>query len=180
MTWRVYVRWLVPLIIFAVLIGFLYVGLSLRPHELPSALIDKPVPRFSIPSLTPGGPAMDDRLLSSAGGPILVNVFASWCAPCRIEHAELMRLAAKGVPIYGINYKDRPAAGRAYLQQTGNPYRATGADLDGRVAMEWGVYGVPETFVIDGHGRIIFKHVGPLTRQAYNESIAALLKPGTL
>jgi cytochrome c biogenesis protein CcmG/thiol:disulfide interchange protein DsbE len=151
--------YLVPAVVFlAVGIG-LAVGLTRDPGTLPSALIDHPVPAFELP------PLLGDAGLSSEdlkGQVALVNVFASWCVPCRVEHPVLMRLAEEGVPIYGINYKDPPDQAQAWLADLGNPFQKIGADRNGRVGIEWGVYGVPETFVIDAEGRIRHKHVGPI------------------
>ncbi len=152
--------YIAPLVIFAAIAVALAAGLTLRPDIVPSALIDKPVPVFSLPGL--------DRKegFSSAdlkGRVTLVNVFASWCIPCKVEHPILMRLAASGrIPIFGLNYKDKPADARAWIKKLGNPYRRIGVDAKGRVAIDWGVYGVPETFIIGPGGRIRYKHVGPL------------------
>jgi cytochrome c biogenesis protein CcmG/thiol:disulfide interchange protein DsbE len=153
--------YLLPIGLFLVVAGFLYVGLYLRPREIPSALIDKPVPQFDLPPIDGRPPGLKTEDLK--GQVQLVNVFASWCGPCRVEHPLLMELKRKGVaPIHALNYKDAPGNARALLSETGDPYDRIGADRDGRVGIEWGVYGVPETFVIDAQGRIVFKHVGPL------------------
>lgn len=154
--------YLLPLVLFVVVAVYFAVGLGRDPSVIPSALIGKPVPQFSLPTLTgePGGFSTADL---SGNGTILVNVFASWCIPCRAEHPYLMRMAKKGVTIYGINYRDKPADARAWLAEMGNPYTRIGADRKGRVGIDWGVYGVPETFVVDTNGRIQFKQVGPIT-----------------
>jgi cytochrome c biogenesis protein CcmG/thiol:disulfide interchange protein DsbE len=172
--------YLLPVLIFAALAAALGFGLTLKPREIPSALIDKPVPDFALPpvqGLTAGLSSGDLR----AGAPSLVNVFASWCGPCRTEHPLLMDIAKSGiVALHGLNYKDKPDAAASFLRSLGDPYRRTGADRDGRVAIEWGVYGVPETFLIDGKGRIVFKHVGPLTQDVLDKTILpklAELKP---
>ena len=157
---------LVPVLVLAALAGIL--GLYLWQigaggkdiSRIPSALLDKPVPEFVLPPITglPGGlKAADLR-----GKPSLVNVWASWCAPCRAEHPALMQLAREGVPIHGINIRDRAEDARAFIETLGNPYTRLSADIDGRVSIDWGVYGVPETFVIDGQGRIRHRHVGPI------------------
>lgn len=131
-------------------------------QALPSALIAKPVPQMDLPSLHPGGENLSTAVLQRPGVKI-VNIWASWCGPCRIEHPELMKLAeTTGVPVYGINYKDDPDKARAFLKQLGDPFAIVGEDETGRMGIEWGVYGVPETFVIDGEGRIAYKHVGPI------------------
>lgn len=160
-----------PALLFAVLAVALGYGLTLKPREIPSALIDRPVPDFALPPVM----GRKDGLSSAdlrAGEVALVNVFASWCGPCRIEHPILVDLAKTGtVVIHGLNYKDKPEAASAWLDSLGDPYRRTGADRDGRVAIEWGVYGVPETFLVDGSGRIVFKHVGALTPDIMTKTI---------
>ena len=148
---------------FALLAAGFYAGLGIDSKVLPSALIDQPAPQFALPPLaTRASPV---SLPPTCTGKVsLVNTFASWCVPCRAEHPVLNALAAtKRVPIYGIDYKDKPEAARAWIAELGNPYTRIGAD-DGRVGIDWGVYGVPETFVVDRAGRIRYKHVGPLTR----------------
>ena len=149
-------------------------GLTRNPQDLPSALIGKPVPTFTLP------PVQGRKLgLSSAdlkGEVSLVNVFASWCVACRAEHPLFMQLAAnKVVPIHGINYKDAPQDAADWLNNLGDPYTRTGADRDGRVAIDWGVTGVPETFVIDASGIVAYKQVGPVTQQALDETILPLI-----
>ena len=166
--------YLLPVALFALLaIGF-YGGLETDTTVLPSALIDKPAPDFALPALSGTG----ETGFSTAdltGKVSLVNVFASWCVPCRAEHPVLNALAkSTQVPIYGINYKDKPEAARAWIAELGNPYTRIGAD-DGRVGIEWGVYGVPETFVVDRQGRIRYKHVGPLTRDDLDRKILPLI-----
>ncbi|MBI2313950.1 MAG: DsbE family thiol:disulfide interchange protein [Betaproteobacteria bacterium] len=166
---------LLPLLIFVVVAAMFAVGLTLNPREVPSPLIGKPVPRFSLP------PVQGRTLgLSSAdlkGEVSLVNVFASWCVACRSEHPLLIDLKQRGVvPIHGLNYKDRPEDAANWLRELGDPYTRTGADIDGRVAIDWGVYGVPETFVIDRQGRIAFKQIGPITPQVLEEKIVPLIE----
>jgi cytochrome c biogenesis protein CcmG/thiol:disulfide interchange protein DsbE len=166
---------LVPLALFVMIAGFLAFGLTRDPGTLPSALIGKPVPQFELPPLDGRG----ETGLSSAdleGGPMLVNMFASWCVPCRIEHPQLMRLKAMGVPIQGINYKDKPADASAFLADLGDPFNRVGSDRNGRVAIEWGVYGVPETYVIDRDGRIAYRHVGPIQPRDLDRTILPLLE----
>lgn len=168
--------YLVPLLLF-VLIGLgLAVGLTLNPREIPSALIGKPVPEFSLPPVEGRKEGLSTADLKT-GAPSLVNVFASWCVPCRIEHPLLMGLAREGIaPIHGLNYKDNPSDVSKWLDQLGDPFQRTGADRDGRVGIEWGVYGVPETFVVDGQGQIRCKHVGPLTEWDVENKIKPLLR----
>jgi cytochrome c biogenesis protein CcmG/thiol:disulfide interchange protein DsbE len=168
--------YLLPLLAFFVLVAWF--ALALRPNydpqTLPSAMIDKPAPAFDLGSLN-GGP--DLSLSGLKGQVVLVNFFASWCAPCRIEHPLLMRLAADGhVALYGIDYKDRPEDARRILAQLGDPYRAIGLDPDGVTGINFGVYGVPETYVIDKTGEIRKRFVGPLTEEALHQELLPLLK----
>ena len=164
-----------PVLIFiGVGIG-LAVGLTRDPSTLPSALLDKPVPTFELPPIAGrGGPGFSSADL--AGKVSLVNVFASWCVPCRVEHPLLMALADEGIAIYGIDYKDPADKAASWLAELGDPFRAVGADQDGRVAVDWGVYGVPETFVVDRDGRIRHRHVGPLQPHDIEKTIKPLLE----
>ena len=162
-----------PAVAFALLAGAFYRGLGIDTMVLPSPLIDQPAPRFALP------PLLDEETGFSsgdlAGHVSLVNTFASWCAPCRSEHPVLNALAKSGrVPIFGIDYKDKPEAGRAWIAALGNPYTRIGAD-DGRVGIDWGVYGVPETFVVDRTGHIRYKHVGPLSQADLERTILPLI-----
>lgn len=163
---------MVPVAVFAAIAALFAVALrSGDPSKLPSALIGKPAPEMTLPALTglregnsavPGFATSDLR----RGEPTVVNFFASWCAPCVQEHPLLMELRAQtSVRIVGINYKDPDPGGRRFLGRYGNPYVAVGVDDSGRAALEWGVYGMPETFVVDGTGKVTLKHVGPLTPQ---------------
>ena len=166
--------YLLPVALFALLaIGF-YGGLATDTNVLPSPLIDKPAPDFALPPLVAGdGSGFSTADLS--GKVSLVNVFASWCVPCRAEHPVLNALSrSRRVPIYGINYKDKREAARAWVAELGNPYTRIGAD-DGRVGIEWGVYGVPETFVVDRDARIRYKQVGPLTQDDLDRKIMPLI-----
>jgi cytochrome c biogenesis protein CcmG/thiol:disulfide interchange protein DsbE len=165
--------YLLPVALFALLAVGFYGGLETDTNVLPSPLIDKPAPEFALPSLAGNGAGFSSADLN--GKVSLVNVFASWCVPCRAEHKVLTALAqAKRVPIFGINYKDKPEAARAWIADLGNPYTRIGAD-DGRVAIDWGVYGVPETFVVDRDARIRYKHVGPLTQADLQQKILPLI-----
>ena len=162
-----------PAMTFAGLAVMLAWGLNRDPSLLPSALIGQMAPKFSLPPVEGRtlGLSSDDLL----GEISLVNVFASWCVPCRAEHPLLLQLARdKTIPIHGVNYKDRPEDAARWLNALGDPYSRTGADRDGRVAIDWGVYGVPETFVISADGRIAYKQTGPVTEQALNETILPL------
>ena len=164
--------YLIPVLVFgAVGIG-LAVGLTRDPGTLPSALLDRPVPEFQLPGLEGDDGLSSDDL---KGRVSLVNVFASWCVPCRVEHPVLMRLAEKGVPIFGINYKDPPDQAKAWLAELGDPFEKIGADRNGRVGIEWGVYGVPETFVVDAEGRIRHRHVGPIQARDLERTLLPIL-----
>jgi cytochrome c biogenesis protein CcmG/thiol:disulfide interchange protein DsbE len=165
---------LLPALVFVVVGIGLAVGLTRDPSTLPSALIDKPVPAFELPPIA-GREGDGFRSADLEGGVSLVNVFASWCVPCRVEHPLLRTLAREGATIYGINYKDPAENAAGWLAELGDPYRAVGADRDGRVAIDWGVYGVPETFVIDREGRIRYRFVGPLQERDLDETLRPLL-----
>jgi cytochrome c biogenesis protein CcmG/thiol:disulfide interchange protein DsbE len=162
---------LLPLLAFVGLAGLFLVRLnSGDPSRLPSALIGKQTPKFSLPPIEGAatGPGFSDADLAQ-GRVTLVNVFASWCVPCREEHPILMQISkdpqlkALGVRLFGLNYKDDPQNARGFLAQNGDPYERAGADVSGRVGIDWGVYGVPETFVVRGDGAIVYKQIGPIT-----------------
>ena len=170
------IRWafLVPLLAFGVLALVLGVGLSRDPREVPSPLIGKPAPQFDLPAVKGRAQGLATRNLR--GEVSLVNVFASWCVACREEHPVLVALARrKLVPIHGLNYKDKPDDAAAWLDRWGDPYTRTGADIDGRVGIDWGVYGVPETFVIDPQGRIAYKHIGPMTEDFVHKKLVPMI-----
>lgn len=165
---------LLPLLLFAGLGVAFAIGLTGDPSKLPSNMIDKPVPEFALAGID-GGPGLASTDLK--GQVRLVNVFASWCAPCRVEHPLLMRLAREeGVTIHGLNYKDKQEAATLFLDKLGDPYTSIGADKDGRVAIDFGVYGVPETYVIDKDGRIRYRHVGPLMAYDLEQVILPMLR----
>ena len=168
-------KFLLPLAIFLLLVVFFAAGLKLDPRELPSPLIDKPAPDFHLPQLGSSG-----KMFSPAdmrGQVWLLNVWASWCGACREEHPLLMGLAQKKVlPLVGLNYKDTDAEGAAVLAQAGNPYQLVATDTDGRVGIDYGVYGVPETYVIDKAGIIRYKQIGPITEDALRDKILPLVK----
>ncbi|MCZ8396050.1 DsbE family thiol:disulfide interchange protein [Achromobacter ruhlandii] len=156
-------RSLVPLLLFLGLVAMLAVGLGLDPRELPSPLVRRPAPPFTLARLdAPGGQfGLDDM----RGRVWLLNVWASWCVACRVEHPVLLRAAREGrIAIVGLDYKDEDSAARAWLARLGNPYIATVLDPRGRLGIDYGVYGVPETFLIDAQGVIRYKHVGPVTQ----------------
>jgi cytochrome c biogenesis protein CcmG/thiol:disulfide interchange protein DsbE len=168
-------KFLVPLALFAVLAWFLHAGLSLNPREVPSPLIGRPAPNFSLARLD--DPQQTVRRHDLLGKPWVMNVWASWCAPCREEHPVVIDLAQRGgVPVIGLNYKDRPGDARTWLRRLGDPYAMTLVDFDGKVGIDFGVYGVPETFVVDAQGIIRFKHVGMLTPAIVSERIEPLLR----
>lgn len=168
--------YLLPLLLFMLLAG--YFMMELQPghdtHELPSAMIAKPAPEFDLPGLG------DQKPLSLAGlkgRPAVINFFASWCVPCRVEHPLLMRLATEEhLPIYGIAYKDKPEDSQKLLATYGDPYREVGVDRGGNVGLDFGVYGVPETYVIDSEGIIRKRFVGPLTAEVVDKELLPLLK----
>ena len=160
----------VPPVLFAGLAALFYIGMFREnPDELPSALAGEAAPAVAV---TPLGdlPVFSQEVLT-AEGVKLVNYWASWCAPCRAEHPNLSEIADSGIPIYGINYKDDPDKALAFLDELGNPYAAVGADATGRMALEWGVYGVPETYVIDGEGRIVLRIAGPITQRTLTSTV---------
>ncbi len=165
----------VPALVFVAIAGFLAVGLTRDPSNLPSALLDRPAPEFALPPL-PGRDGSGFARANLGGGPALVNFFASWCVPCRIEHPVINRLAEAGVTVHGINYKDKPEDALAWLAELGDPFALVGRDQDGRVGIDWGVYGVPETYVIDADGTIVHKHVGPLQPRDVERTILPLLE----
>jgi cytochrome c biogenesis protein CcmG, thiol:disulfide interchange protein DsbE len=168
-------RFLLPLAIFVVLVGFLWAGLARDPHEVPSPLVDKPAPAFRLAQL--GDPAKKLGPADLKGQVWLLNVWASWCVSCRIEHPLLVALAkAKLVPVIGLNYKDTNDLGRAWLAENGDPYQVSVVDADGRVGIDWGVYGVPETFVVDKTGVIRYKQIGPITLESLQQKILPLVR----
>jgi len=167
---RLPLRFIVPVVIFVAIGVFLAVGLSNDPRRIPSPLIGKAVPEFSLPAVQ--GQKLGLSSADLKGQVSLVNVFASWCVSCRAEHRVLMDAhERKLVPIHGLNYKDKPADAEAWLARRGNPYDRIGADLDGRVGIDWGVYGVPETFIIDRTGHIAYKQIGPITPEILEKTI---------
>ena len=165
----------IPIIVFAVVVVFLYAGLGRNPREVPSPLIDKPAPAFQLPTLHDDRKALS--LADMKGQVWLLNVWASWCAACQVEHPLLVELARQNVvPIVGLNYKDKPHEAKAWLGKLGDPYVASVADRDGRVGIDYGVYGVPETFVIDANGLIRYKQIGPVTADSLRRKIMPLVR----
>lgn len=168
-------RLLIPLALFLGVAGFLAVGLTLDPKKVPSPLIGKAVPEFSLPTLDNPEDTFSNKDLE--GQVSLFNIWATWCVSCRAEHQLLMALAETGsVALYGLNYKDKRPDARRWLQVLGNPYRVNAFDADGRVGIDWGVYGTPETFVIDRHGVIRDKIIGPVTADILSERVIPLIQ----
>ncbi len=168
-------RFLIPLGIFLLIIVLFVAGLRLDPSKVPSPLIDKPAPQFSLPDLHDEQKTVATEELTKHEVS-LFNVWATWCVACRQEHPFLMALARSGeVPIYGLNYKDKREDAVRWLNRYGNPYIANAYDEDGRVGIEWGVYGTPETFVVDSKGIVRYKQIGPLTEQVWQETILPLI-----
>jgi cytochrome c biogenesis protein CcmG/thiol:disulfide interchange protein DsbE len=167
-------RFILPLVVFLVLAGFLYVGLGLDPHEVPSPLIDKPAPVFNLPQLHDNAKNFSPEEMK--GKVWLLNVWSSWCVSCKEEHPLLLSLSQQNVvPIYGLDYKDKKEDAEMWLKQAGNPYTLNVMDRDGRVGINYGVYGVPETYVIDKQGIIRYKQIGPVTSQSLNEKILPMV-----
>lgn len=167
-------RYILPFVIFVILAVFLFIGLNLDPREVPSPLVGKPAPDFVLPQLS------DEKQKFSPvdmkGKVWLLNVWASWCVSCEAEHPVLMELARSNiVPIYGLDYKDKPEAALAVLKRRGDPYVLTASDADGRIGIDYGVYGVPETYVIDKTGVIQYKQIGPVTPQNLKEKILPIV-----
>lgn len=168
-------KFLLPLVLFLVLAVFLFIGLSRDPREVPSPLLDKPAPAFNLPQLSE--PQRSFKSEEMRGKVWLLNVWASWCAACRDEHPLLIELArTRIVPIYGLNYKDERRDALNWLEEFGDPYTMNLVDADGRVGIDYGVYGVPETFVIDRDGVIRYKQIGPVTAEALRNRIIPLVK----
>lgn len=163
----------IPLGLFFVLSLFLLRGLSLDPQELPSALIDRPLPGFALPALD------DEQTLEPAdvtGEPALFNVWATWCVSCRVEHPYLEQLAQEGVAIYGINYKDDPVAARKWLRDLGDPYRANIVDREGTLGLDLGVYGAPETYFVDADGVVRYRHVGVIDERLWQSRLEPIYR----
>jgi cytochrome c biogenesis protein CcmG/thiol:disulfide interchange protein DsbE len=168
-------RFLLPLGIFVVLVIFLGVGLRLKPQEIPSPFIGKPAPTFTLTQLEDTHKTFSPKDMQ--GKVWILNVWASWCGPCRSEHPTLVDLAKHAVaPIVGLNYMDKPEDSTQWLSKFGNPYQLSVSDLDGRVGIDYGVYGVPETFVIDKHGVIRMKHIGPVTPEIIRDKLLPLIE----
>lgn len=172
------ILYLIPVIILAVLTLFFIKGLTLDPHRIPSVLIDRPVPQMDLPPLPwpegASGLTSDDL----KGQVSLVNIFGSWCVSCAVEHPVLMTIAASGrVPIFGIDWRDDPQKGTEWLRRHGNPYRKVGVDPPpGRTAIDFGVTGAPESFIVDRHGVIRYKHIGPITPDIWSKTLLPIIE----
>ena len=167
-------RFFLPLAIFGVMVGFLAVGLTLNPREIPSPLVGKPAPAFSLPQLHEADKVFSQKDLE--GQVWLLNFWASWCSGCKTEHPVLMQIARSGeVPLYGVDYKDQRDEAIAWLNRWGNPFPIVGVDLAGRVGIDYGVYGVPETYVIDKQGVIRYKQIGPVDDEVSSKTILPLV-----
>jgi cytochrome c biogenesis protein CcmG, thiol:disulfide interchange protein DsbE len=167
---------ILPVIGFIALIGFFAIGLTKDPKELPSQLIDRPLPAFSLPGIEAvagGGPGLASTALT--GEPSLLNVFGSWCAACPQEHPVLTRISKAGVPVYGIAWKDKPEDTRGWIARFGNPYRAIAADESGRTAIDLGVTGAPESFIVDARGRVRYKVIGPISNEKWDSELRPLM-----
>jgi cytochrome c biogenesis protein CcmG/thiol:disulfide interchange protein DsbE len=171
-------KFVIPLIVFVAIAVFLGLGLTRNPREVPSPLVGKPAPAFELSRLV-GNQAVTETFSPKEmlGQVWLLNVWASWCVSCKYEHPLMVELSkSKVVPIVGLNYKDQPSDAGDWLRRYGNPYLLSAVDIDGRVAIDWGVYGAPETYVIDKQGVIRFKQVGPVTREVLDEKMLPLIK----
>ena len=167
-------RYLAPLAILVFIAVFFYFGLQRNPNDVPSALIGKTIPTFSLPSVADPQELVTSEAL--AGHVSLVNVWGTWCVECRHEHGYLLELARTGVPIYGLNVRDDRAAANDWLARLGNPYVSSGFDPEGKAAIDWGVTGAPETFLIGSDGKILHKHISPLTAQVWQNDFLPLLR----
>lgn len=175
MTMAKQARFAFPLIVFLLIVVVLWRGLSLHPNQVPSPLINKAAPNFQLPTLENGNKFLTNK--NFLGQVTLLNVWATWCVACAEEHDFLLHLANdEKIIIYGFDYKDDPAAAKKILQEHGNPYKIIGVDQSGNVAIDWGVYGTPETFVIDKKGIIRYKQLGPITEQVWNENLKPLIE----
>jgi len=169
------IRYALPLALFVAVVAFLYLGLGRDPTLVPSPLVGKPVPEFELESLSDPARMVTRRDLT--GRVALVNAWATWCVSCRHEHPVLVRIADEvGIPVYGLNYKDERPEALAWLARLGDPYVLSAFDPAGRVGIDFGVYGLPETFIVDAEGVIAHKHVGPITPEVWNEELLPIVR----
>ena len=167
-------RYLLPIVLVAILIPIFVIGLGRNPNELPSPFIGKPAPQFELPTLK--DPSRTIGTADFADRAVLVNVWATWCVGCRQEHQFLLDLANSGaIPIFGINWRDTPQEAMRWLEQLGDPYVASADDRDGRVGIDWGVYGAPETFLVGTDGTVLHKHLGPLSWPIWERDFVPLI-----
>jgi len=164
---------LAPVTLFLLLVLAFAYGLTRDPSRLPSTLIDKPLPPFQLAGLNDGDAGLSNAQIR--GEPALLNIFASWCMPCRIEHPLLLQLARDGVAIYGIDWKEPAADGAAYIARHGNPFQAIGSDPAGRTGIDLGTTGVPETYIVDGNGRVRYKHIGPISEHDWRDTLKPMM-----
>jgi cytochrome c biogenesis protein CcmG/thiol:disulfide interchange protein DsbE len=168
-------KYLVPIGLFAVLVGFLYFGLGRDKQTLPSPFIGKPAPVFELPRLDDESKTFSNREL--AGKPYVVNIWGTWCPGCRVEHGALMEISRRGeVPMIGVDWNDERERALSWLQQLGNPYTVTAFDAEGRIAIDWGAYGAPETFLVGADGKVLKKLAGPMTMEIWEQEFVPLLK----
>ena len=165
--------YLLPVALLAALSIFFYLQLGSDPQKLPSALVDKPMPVFDLKPIEGRTDGFASETLK--GQVSLVNIWASWCPPCRAEHPILMQIAKSGMPIYGVNYNDKPADAKKFLADLGNPFIAIGADTDGKVSIDFGVYGYPETFIVDRDGYIRYRHAGPIAKPDWEQTLLPIV-----
>jgi cytochrome c biogenesis protein CcmG/thiol:disulfide interchange protein DsbE len=172
-------KFFIPIAVFMALLVVFIVGLNRDPSYVPSPLIGKPAPEFRLPRLS--DPEQTLGTEDMRGQFSLLNVWATWCVGCRQEHDTLLQIASNsGVPIYGLNWKDNTVQARAWLEQLGNPYAATAVDFDGAVAIDWGVYGAPETFLLAADGTVLYKHLSPLTMAIWEAEFLPRMRSGTV
>ncbi len=172
-------KFLTPLVLFAGVLTLFYVSLDRDKQTLPSPFINKPAPQFTLPSLSDSNVSISNQ--DFAGKPYVVNVWGTWCAGCLQEHPVLLQIARRAeVPLIGMNWNDDPARAALYLKKKGNPFAFTGVDPDGHIAIDWGVYGAPETFLVGADGKVLFKHISPLTMEIWEREFLPRIRSGSV